>query len=170
MRASTILPLGALALALAACAAPPGPDVGSCADHFRLYDRLSRFSSSLPDGRDDWTGPPDTLTLVNRLRQDDCLTFSSDIAGMEAVESAAITPVGSAISPATLHLGVVTSGQDDARTQAFFGSKGVRTRSVGAPLLGRRVYAGPFGTQGELKSARTLAVRAGFASPYVVEN
>ena len=56
--------------------------------------------------------------------------------------------------------------QDDARARAFFASKGVTARSVGSAPLGRRIYIGPFVTQGALDQARALALDAGFASPY----
>ena len=65
-----------------------------------------------------------------------------------------------------LHAGVVTNMEDDARARAFFAEHGVRARSIGSAPLGRRIYIGPFATQGALDSAVQLAVGAGFASPY----
>ena len=50
--------------------------------------------------------------------------------------------------------------------RSHFSRNGVAARSIGAAGLGRRIYLGPFGTQGALDGARDLAVRAGFASPY----
>jgi len=54
----------------------------------------------------------------------------------------------------------------DAPPVAFFQRQGVRVRSVGRAGLGRRIYIGPFATEGALESARQLAISAGFTSPY----
>jgi hypothetical protein len=55
---------------------------------------------------------------------------------------------------------------DDGNALAFFEANGVPARSVGSSALGRRIYLGPFATQGALDGARELALRAGFAYPY----
>jgi hypothetical protein len=56
--------------------------------------------------------------------------------------------------------------EDEARVRAFFEARGVRARSVGDPMLGRRIYIGPFATQGGLESAAALARSIGFIAPY----
>ena len=57
--------------------------------------------------------------------------------------------------------------EDDAAARAFFAANGVPARSVGSSALGRRIYLGPFRTQGDLDGRRaTSRVRAGFAFPY----
>ena len=55
---------------------------------------------------------------------------------------------------------------DEANAIAFFNAHGARARSIGAAGLGRRIYLGPFATQGALDQARDLAVAAGFTAPY----
>ena len=77
-----------------------------------------------------------------------------------------MTASGAAIAPIYLHVGIVTSSEDDARARAFFEGQGLRARSVGAPGLGRRVYVGPFASAGALEGGRALAFQAGFAYPY----
>jgi hypothetical protein len=74
--------------------------------------------------------------------------------------------VGPAIAPISLHAGIVTNSADDAKALAFFQAQGLPARSVGAALLGRRIYVGPFTSEGELAAARALALQAGFAYPY----
>jgi hypothetical protein len=77
-----------------------------------------------------------------------------------------VTDSGPAIPPTSIHAGVVTSTADEANALAFFNAHGARARSIGAAGLGRRIYLGPFATQGALDQARDLAVAAGFAAPY----
>ena len=65
-----------------------------------------------------------------------------------------------------MHAGVVTSMEDEAAALAFFAATGRRARSIGAAGLGRRIYLGPFATEGALDGATALARAAGFAAPY----
>ena len=82
--------------------------------------------------------------------------------------AAAAPPVvdgGPAIADPILHAGVVTNMADEAGTRLLRGT-GRPARSVGSAALGRRIYLGPFATQGALDGATALARAAGFASPY----
>jgi hypothetical protein len=110
--------------------------------------------------------PPALQLPVQLLREADCLTLSAELAGMDAAGGAPIADSGPAIAATSLHAGVVTSMADEANAIAFFAANGVAARSIGAAGLGRRIYLGPFQTQGALDGARDLALRAGFASPY----
>ena len=76
------------------------------------------------------------------------------------------SPPGAAIPPTTVHAGVVTNMGDDAAARAFFEAHGIRARSIGSGPLGRRIYIGPFATEGALADGMALARAAGFASPY----
>ena len=156
--------------ALSACAAPAigpsratGPD---CVALFRAYD-VTAATMSTPGGWSDWMSIPPALQWpIARLRNAGCLTMSDDLAPLSTIGPAPVVESGPAIPPTSLHAGVVTSMADEVTVLAFFDEHGVRARSIGAAGLGRRIYLGPFRTQGGLDSARDLAVRAGFASPY----
>jgi hypothetical protein len=165
-------PITALALvaALAGCAtAPAGPQRAAgatCVVLFQNYD-LAYATMSTPGGRRDRMSIPPALQLpVQLLMQSGCLTTSSDLAGMEAAGGPPIVDSGAQIVPTSLHVGVVTNNADEANAISFFAANGVAARTVGAAGLGRRIYIGPFGTQGALDGARDLALRAGFAAPY----
>src|SRR5690606_41294332 len=106
---------------------------------------------------------PGLAVRQSRLRASTCNAMAADVAGMEALPVAPVGDSGPVIVPTTLHAGVVTSDADDARARAFFEARGVRARSVGEAGLGRRVYIGPFATDGAIRDARALAVSAGFA-------
>ena len=161
-----------ICVALAGCAAGPSPalvtrgDGPACVAAFRWYDS-ARATMSTPSGRGDRMAiPPDLQMPVNRIRSLRCLTFSDDLAPMATAARPPVADGGPAIPPTSIHAGVVTSMADEAAALAFFADHGVRARSLGAAGLGRRIYLGPFATQGALDQARDLAVAAGFASPY----
>ena len=52
------------------------------------------------------------------------------------------------------------------QARQYFGGLGLRVRSIGAPGLGRRIYVGPFATEGGLAEATEIARRGGFVAPY----
>lgn len=161
-RICLILLSGALLLAACAPGGPQGTQTADCIGLFRHYDELQRWVRR-PDNR---TIPPGLAPQQARLRASGCITTTADLAGMEALPVVPVTDSGAVIVPTTLHAGVVTSDADDARARAFFEARGVRARSVGEAGLGRRIYIGPFGTEGAIRDARALAVGAGFAHPY----
>ena len=59
---------------------------------------------------------------------------------------------------------------DEGRATQFFRGLGYRSRGVGALGLGRRLYIGPFTSQGALDQALTIAREAGFISPYAAKH
>ena len=63
-------------------------------------------------------------------------------------------------------MGVITSIVDEQRVTAYFRGLGYRSRGIGADGLGRRIYIGPFVTEGALREAIDVARQAGFISPY----
>lgn len=165
--------LALLAVAcLAGCAATPGAapvargDSAACVAAFQWYDTV-KASMSTPSGRADRMSiPPDLQWPVSRIQGLGCLTMSDDLAPMSTVTRPPVTNGGPAIPLTFIHAGVVTSMADDASARAFFEAHGAPARSIGAAGLGRRIYLGPFTTQGALDQARDLAVAAGFAAPY----
>lgn len=170
MRALTVPVL----LALAACAAGPGPapasraDAATCVEAFRWYD-LVDATMSTPRGLDgDMPIPPDLQMPVSRIRSLGCLTMSDDLAPMATASRPAVADGGALIPRTWVHAGVVTNMVDEAEAVAFFGAHGAPARGLGAAGLGRRIYVGPFATQGALDRAIDLAVAAGFAAPYTV--
>jgi hypothetical protein len=167
-------------IALAACAAGPGPspvarsDSAACVDAFRWYDAVSATMST-PGGRDGRMSIPPALQFpVARIQSLGCLTFTDALAPMATAERPPVADSGPAIPPTSIHAGVVTNMADEAEALAFFNAHlntpGARARSIGAAGLGRRIYLGPFATEGALDQARDLAVAAGFAAPYPVRS
>jgi hypothetical protein len=165
--------LAAAAVALGACTTGPsqtplGADSATCVQLFQWYDTV-KASMSTPSGRADKMAIPPALQWpVQRLQGAGCMTMTADLAPMATVSRPPVAAGGPAIAPTSLHAGVVTNMADEANAVAFFQAHGVAVRTVGAAGLGRRIYLGPFATQGALDQARDLAVAAGFASPYPV--
>jgi hypothetical protein len=158
-----------VALAAAGCAAPGAGIPASGADCvllFQQYDAINASMSTQSGRNDRMAIPPPLQFPVQRLQNAGCMTLSADLAGLATAGGPPITDSGAPIAPVGLHAGVVTNMADEAAVLDFFAANGVRARSVGAAGLGRRIYLGPFQTQGALDAARDLAVRAGFASPY----
>lgn len=164
----------ALAAAVAATAAPapaaaPGVDQ-TCVNRFRAYDRsITEFSNS------GWgEGQPmmaaSTSRAIQRLRQADCLTDWDDLAIMPTVQQELQGRLegehGAPIRATSLLVGVVQGYSGELQARQFFSALGYRVRSQGAPFLGRRIFIGPFATEGGLAEATAVALRAGFVAPY----
>lgn len=162
LRIFPVLLAGALALTACAPGGPQGAQTADCIGLFRHYDQMQRWVRR----PDNITVPPALAFQQSRLRAANCITMTADLGGMETLPVVPVADSGAAIAPTTLHAGVVTSEADDARARAFFEARGVRARSVGEAGLGRRIYIGPFATEGAIRDARALAVSAGFAHPY----
>lgn len=159
-----------LILTLVACAPAADPvssrEGASCVLLFQQFDRVEDTMST-PRGRRDRMAIPPALQLpAQRLRSAGCLTMTADLAPMSRLDTPAVVDGGRAIPPTRVHAGAVTSMADDAAARAFFAAHGVEATSIGSPALGRRVYVGPFATEGALQGALDLARAAGFASPY----
>jgi hypothetical protein len=168
MRVLPFVFLAACVGMLAACAEVPATptraDSATCVALFQEFDTLERTT---PNPR------PSRRTAANvvewqgtRLRQAGCLTTNADLANLARTPDLRVTESGPAIRPISVHAGVVSSDADAARVVDFFEARGVRTRTVGNGVLGRRIYLGPFATQGGVESAIALAQAAGFIAPY----
>ncbi len=138
----------------------------TCVARFKYFDLMEDL---YPNNRSKYrnrVASPPVEAAAQRLREAGCITFSDQIAGMATVTPLPPSPPGPAIAPMGVHAGVVTNMGDDAAARAFFESHGIRARSIGSAPLGRRIYLGPFATQGGLDDAIALALKAGFGSPY----
>jgi hypothetical protein len=161
-----LLAAALLAAGGAAAAAGRAPaDSATCVALFQRFDVLQWMYPNTRQRYQNRVAPP-VAAQAQLVRNAGCLTTTAELAGMEGLAPGTVADAGPAIAPVQLHAGAVTNMQDDARTRAFFEAHGVRARSIGSAPLGRRIYIGPFATQGALDRARDLAVRAGFASPY----
>jgi hypothetical protein len=151
--------------ALLGCAAasPPAGDNRYCA---QLFDQLDAYDfMPLP------VGPAFDFRQMQlaRIRQARCLTFTRNLVGLDTVGGIVApreAPSGPAlIRPVAVQVGVVTNDNDAERAMAFFNHLGYRTRSVGSPGLGTRVYV-EARTLGNIETIIGLAQEVGFIGPY----
>ncbi len=140
-----------------------------CVALFQRFDALERFLGTPFGAEDRAPAQPELMRQGQVIQRAGCLTLTRELAAMSGSEPAIVADGGPAIRSMSLHAGVVTNMADDARALAFFEAAGVRARSVGSAALGRRVYLGPFGSEGAFLAAAELARDAGFASPYPAE-
>lgn len=170
--------VAAVLLAVAGCAdgliadQPSRGDPAVCTDLFLKYDRTARLYPANAFGTDDSPAPmvPPALERPSRLLvREGCLTSSADLDAMPALAASLsghrVTDSGPSIPPTPLHVGIVTGIEDEREATRFFRGLGYRSRGIGAPKLGRRLYIGPFGSQGALDEAITIAREAGFIAP-----
>lgn len=135
-----------------------------CVVLFQEFD-ITEARVGSTDRRDGRIAPSELVARGERLRRAGCITRTADITLVD-VAPGRPTDGGPPIRPTAVHVGVVTSMEDDARVRAFFEERGLRARSVGSAPLGRRIYVGPLGTQGAIDGVVSLAREAGFIGPY----
>jgi hypothetical protein len=165
-----------LAAAAAACVggAAPFADPQLCASLFRTYDSVVRH---YPDNVFNENGGVILRSPVARVSQRllnaGCLTMPEDLDGLQALAQRlapySIVDSGPQIRPTPVHLGIVTGIYDEGRVTQFFRGLGYRSRGIGAPMLGRRIYIGVFTSQGALDQALAVAREAGFIAPYAAK-
>jgi len=167
----------ALVAAVAGCATPlllpPQPE--RCQALFQRYDTAARiYAGNWFDEDGDILQPGQLARASQALISNDCLTRSSDLDGLPALfarlQPYRIEDSGPAIRPVPVHLGIVTGISDEAFVTRYFRGLGYRSRGIGAEGLGRRIYIGPFTTQGAVDQALAVAREAGFIAPYVAEH
>jgi hypothetical protein len=137
-----------------------------CEPLFREFDRLKRLFPAGPPLESDAVSPPALERQGDRLMRGDCITRSRHL---EAIERAPRSPVGergAPIDPISIHAGAVPGLIAELDARAYFRQRGIRLRSVGEATLGRRIYLGPFRTEGGLAGAAQAARDAGFVAPY----
>jgi len=156
----------AVVAGLSACADAPGPPAGTdCVTLFQRYDLIDATMSTPNGRRDRQTIPPDLQWITSVIRQNGCISLTRELDFGAA--AAPVTESGPTLPrPVRVHAGAVTSMADDAAAQAFFRGHGVAVASIGSPSLGRRIYIGPFATQGALEAGLALARAAGFTYAY----
>jgi len=151
-------------------------DASTCLALYGHYDNLAWL---YPNNK--WSNegsrvmqPSELSRPMQLLRTNGCLTTSGDIDGMPALFARlaphSIRDSGAAIPATALHVGIVTGFYDEGRVTQFFRGLGYRSRGVGAIGLGRRIYLGPFTSQGALDEAIGIAREAGFISPYPAQH
>jgi hypothetical protein len=157
------------------CAVVPqqSRDTASCAPLFQEYDLYARFEPD--EGFDERYGrrvfDPRLSQLRVLLIQNDCQTRSGDLTRLDSLAAAqegrGVSEGGATLGRAVaVHVGAVTSDAEAARAVAFFRGLGLQSTSIGSPLLGRRVYAGPVTTVDGLNALTGIALEAGFVAPY----
>lgn len=157
---------------------PPAPEPGParCVALFQQYDYVSKAfqNANYGMGEEHSNPSPNISRQVSRLRAADCITSTDDLMGMEAVGAKLgprqVVNSGAAIPPTAVHVGVLTSLSDGARAAAFFSGLGYHNRTIGAEQLGRRMYIGPFVSEGALAEAIAAAEAAGFVAPYATQS
>lgn len=150
----------ALALAasviLAGCAAPPTPqgwkDPETCRENFRDYENAER--QFLPSYDDPFDGNATVNRYARRIVTDGCLTRMPDIAvprhpdaRMAQQRSA---PAGASTRPTAVLAGFVDGFAAQAQVSQYFALRGYRSRSEGAEGVGRKIYIGPFTSEGAI--------------------
>lgn len=161
---------------LAGCTAEQVAQAGaepSCLVLFRNYDQAVQIYGNTTNNRRAetvWRVPPAVSRTGQRLREGGCLTSDQDLAATyllsDDVRGTRIVESGAPIEPIYLQAGIVEGITSEVQARQFFGGLGVRVRSQGAPGLGRRIFVGPFATEGGLAAATDLALQAGFVAPY----
>lgn len=165
-----------LLLALLAAGGPAAAaDRAACETAFRNYDNaVWLFPPNWMNGDGGAILRPDVARAAQALIRHDCLTRSADLADLPVLAGQlapfAITDSGAAIKPATVELGIVTGWRDEREVTAFVRGLGYRSRGVGAETLGRRLFIGPFTSQGALDQALEVARQAGFVAPHVARH
>jgi hypothetical protein len=139
-----------------------------CRETFRGYDDALRNAG--PSGTFDLRQPGPVSRYGQLLITRGCITRQQDLAGLEQtaerLQPHRITDSGAPTRATAVHAGIVDGFASQARVSAFFSQLGYRNRSRGAPGVGRRIYIGPFYSEGAIEEAIAVARQAGFISPY----
>jgi hypothetical protein len=165
--------LAAIASAAAGCAViatgPAAPARGTaevCEPLFREFDRQKRLFPAGPHPESEQVAPPALERQGNRLMRADCITRSRHLEPMATAPRIPVVERGTAIRPTSIHAGAVPGLFTEFQVRDHFRERGIRVRSVGESALGRRIYLGPFRTEGGLAEAAQAAREAGFVAPY----
>jgi hypothetical protein len=132
---------------------------------FLEFDRLETLYPAGPRFDGDLVESPALQRQGIRLIRADCITRMRHLDAM-GPPPAPVAESGAAIRPISVHAGAVAGIIEEMRVREHFRQLGVRVRSVGHVSLGRRIYLGPFATEGGVRSAQAAAVAAGFQAPY----
>lgn len=168
------LAIPALAI-LAGCQDVPGRDpamadpTATCERRLQEYDQAALFFSGSDWGRNQ-TIPMQIQRAAQSAREAGCVTggeVTDWLAGqLPAIRGTLRGEHGAPIAPTWLQVGIVAGVSSEVQTREFFAGLGFRPRSRGAQGLGRRIFIGPFVTEGGLAEAIELSLRVGFVAPY----
>ncbi len=147
-------------------AAPARGTAEVCEQLFREFDRLQRLHPAGPHPESDLVAPPALERQGMRLMRADCITRPRHLEPMATAPRTPVVERGDPISPISIHAGVVPGLITEFQVRDYFRERGIRVRSVGNVSLGRRIYLGPFRTEGGLADAAQAAREAGFVAPY----
>ena len=107
------------------------------------------------------------------LSSNGCLTRSADLDGLPALARGCSRSGSRTAGRRSGRCRCISASSpaisDEAFVTRYFRGLGYRSRGIGAEGLGRRIYIGPFTSQGALDQALALAREAGFIAPYVAK-
>lgn len=159
---------------LAGCQDVPGRDpiladpTATCERRLQEYDRAALFFSN------GWAREQTLSTQVQRTAQAaraaGCVTgvgITDRLAGqLPRVRGTLQGERGAPIPPTWVQAGIVGGISAEVQAREFFSGLGYPVRSRGDPGLGRRIFIGPFATEGGLAEAIEVSRRVGFIAPF----
>lgn len=168
------LAVPALAI-LSGCQDVPGRDpimadpTATCERRLQEYDRATLFFSNGGWGRRQALSPEIQRTS-QAARQAGCVTGVDVTDGLASqlpgIRGTLRGEQGAPIERTWLQVGVVGGISAEVQSRDFFSGLGFSVRSRGAPGLGRRIFIGPFATDGGLAEAIEVSRRVGFIAPF----
>jgi hypothetical protein len=167
MRLRTMLALAA-ALSIAGCglapAEPPARGTAeTCLPLWQEFDRLEEWTGDTPVD-EGFVMPPMLERQGMRLLRAGCITRGRDL--VLAPPPVPVVESGPRRSRIHVHAGAVPGLGPEWRLRRHFADQGIRMTSLGSPALGRRIFLGPFETEGGVAAAMEAARAAGFTAPY----
>lgn len=135
-----------------------------CEPLFREFDRLRQLYGAGPQTEVAVSQP--LARQGDRLMRADCISRARHLDAMAQAPRTVVGERGAPIAPISIHAGAVPGFLTEFETRAYFRQRGIRVRGIGEATLGRRIYLGPFSTEGGLADATQAAREAGFVAPY----
>lgn len=167
--------LAAALAVLAGCQDTPasmavsGDQGAVCERRLQDFDRAELFFSNGGWGREQFLSR-EVQRAAQDARQAGCVTGTGITdrlaAQLPAAKAMPRGEHGAPIQPIWLQAGIVGGISAELQSRDFFSALGFTVRSRGAPGLGRRVFIGPFSTEGGLADAAAIARSVGFVAPY----
>ncbi|WP_424928042.1 hypothetical protein [Amaricoccus tamworthensis] len=166
--------LAALAAILIGCSySRPFRDPEVCLANFERLERIGRSTAQLrfDYASESWEHPPQLSRQIQKTVTEGCITRFEDLVLPDQLEEIqdgfAIRNDERSIPPTAIQAGVVNGLETSAKAKTIFLTLGYGVRTEGVMQLGRRVFIGPFTSQGALDQALGVAREVGFISPYV---
>ncbi|MXU66424.1 hypothetical protein [Oceanomicrobium pacificus] len=170
MKTAGSMLLSGTIVALMACTPGPNPGqvapqdrAGNCVPLFREYDSLKTFDRGAGFGVG---GPASFSTRLNIIETEIvaklCITQDSQVKSVAGRSDLAYAESGNPVSPVRLHIGTVNNWDTANRVKAEFESLGYQVSIQPSGRVGKRIYLGPFRTEGGLQRGAAAAREAGF--------